>query len=309
LTAEHSEPSAQPDQEEPSFSFAEGDQIVGDLRAWELLGDGLRCETWLAWDAARWHPVAVKLPRPDRLDSQSTLAALRREATVTAQLRHPGIQRLLDDRLDHPLLPHLVFEYVEGPALIDLIEEDGHLSVADLALLGMQVASVLHFLHGRGLAHLDLKPHNLVVRRGLSILIDFGHARGLGLCAPPGRPRGSPPYMAPEQCRREPASPAMDLFALGAVLYEAATGQIAFDSGSDVFLQLAEPPRPTALLRPHLPPRLAALIDGLLDPDPGLRPTTGQVLVGLASVLPAKAPRLWPPFVDGLSGQLPVVTV
>jgi len=105
---------------EPSWNWSPGHELAPGLLAWALLGDGRRCETWLAWDLGRWCPVAVKLPRP-KLASRSArpgssaraVAALAQEAQVAGPVAHPGIRRLLEARLDQPL-PHLVFEYVEA---------------------------------------------------------------------------------------------------------------------------------------------------------------------------------------------------
>ncbi|MCA1844604.1 MAG: serine/threonine protein kinase [Actinobacteria bacterium] len=283
---------------EGAWPFAEGDEIVPGLRAWGLLGEGLRAETWVAWDEDRWCPVAVKLPHPDRVACERTRAALGREVAVTGGLRHPSVQRLLDDRLDGPR-PHLVFEYVQGPAVIDLIEDDGRLHPTDLSLLAVQLASVLRYLHRQGIAHLDLKPHNVVERRGHAVLIDFALARPLGHVPPPGRPRGSPPYMAPEQGRLQPASAAMDMFALGALLYHAATGRRPFASDEDALVQLAERAPPVAESAPRLPAVASALIDDLLDPDPAGRPDAAGTLNRLGHPWPAGTPRVWPPFADG----------
>src|SRR5256885_14469009 len=99
---------------------------------------------------------------------------------------------------------------------------------AEVALLGLQLAGALRYLHGRGVVHLDLKPSNVCLREGRPVLIDFGIARCAGTLRRRGALRGSAPFMAPEQCRDEAARPATDLFALGAVLFEAATGEHAF---------------------------------------------------------------------------------
>jgi serine/threonine protein kinase len=215
---------------ELSWNWSPGHELAPGLLAWALLGDGRRCETWLAWDLGRWCPVAVKLPRPG--SSAGAVAALAQEAQVAGPVAHPGIRRLLESRLDQPL-PHLVFEYVEGPTLDDALADDGPFHPVDVLLTGMQLAAALGHLHGRGLAHLDVKPGNVVLREGRPVLIDLGLARPVGQ-APAGRHRrGSPPWMAPEQVRRLPASPGMDLFALGAVLFELATGTQAFEPRDD----------------------------------------------------------------------------
>src|SRR5262245_66121968 len=131
--------------------------MLPGLRAIALLGDGRRCETWLAWDVARWSAVAVKLPHPDELGGGKAEAALARELRAVAGASHPGVQRLLDARLDASP-PHLVFEYLEGPTLAHLLDEDGPFDPVDVTLVGAQLAAALAYLHDRlGLVHLDLK--------------------------------------------------------------------------------------------------------------------------------------------------------
>jgi serine/threonine protein kinase len=243
---------------EPSWSWPPGHELAPGLLAWALLGDGRRCETWLAWDLGRWCPVAVKLPRPDQ--PARAVAALAQEAQVAGSTAHPGIRRLLEARLDRPL-PHLVFEYVEGPTLDDALATDGPFHPTDVLLAGMQLAA------GR---------------------------------RPPAR---LAPWMAPEQVHRRPASQAMDLFALGAVLYELATGSPAFevaDQGPPErrWPQLAGPPPAPSSRNPEVPAALDAAVAALLAPDPAHRPASAaQVLALLEAALPADAAeedRLWP---------------
>jgi eukaryotic-like serine/threonine-protein kinase len=293
---------------EPSWNWPAGHELAPGLLAWALLGDGRRCETWLAWDVGRWCPVAVKLPRPGQ--GARAVAALAREAQVAAATAHPGIRRLLSSRLDRPL-PHLVFEYVEGPTLDDALADDGPFHPVDVLLVGMQLAAALGHLHGQGLAHLDVKPGNVVLRDGRPVLIDLGLARPLGE-APAGRHRpGSPPWMAPEQVRRQPASPGMDLFALGAVLFELATGAPAFDPADGGpperrWPQLAGPPPPASSRNPEVPAAVDQALAVLLAPDPAGRPTSAaQVLALLAAAMPADAAeedRLWPTWATGRLG-------
>jgi len=145
----------------------------------------------------------------------------------------------------------------------------------DVLLTGMQLAAARGHLHGRGLAHLDVKPGNVVLRGGRPVLIDLGLARPVGE-APAGRHRrGSPPWMAPEQVRRLPASPGMDLFALGAVLFELATGTQAFEPRDDGpagrrWPQLAGPPPSASSRNPEVPAALDRAVAALLAPT---RPT------------------------------------
>jgi eukaryotic-like serine/threonine-protein kinase len=240
---------------EPSRSWSPGHELAPGLLAWALLGDGRRCETWLAWDLGRWCPVAVKLPRPGQ--PARAVAALAQEARVAGSTAHPGIRRLLEGRLDRPL-PHLVFEYVEGPTLDDALADEGPFSPTDVLLAGMQLAAALGHLHGRGLAHLDVKPGNVVLRDGRPVLIDLGLARPVG--EPPAGGHQGPPE------RRWP--------------------------------QLAGPPPAPSSRNPEVPAALDAAVTALLVPDPAHRPArAAQALALLAAALPADAAeedRLWP---------------
>jgi eukaryotic-like serine/threonine-protein kinase len=309
---------------EPSWNWPPGHELAPGLLAWALLGDGRRCETWLAWDLGRWCPVAVKLPRPAPASRSArpgnnarALAGLAQEAQVAGSTAHPGIRRLLESRLEEPL-PHLVFEYVEGPTLDDALADDGPFHPVDVLLVGMQLAAALGHLHGRGLAHLDVKPGNVVLRDGRPVLIDLGLARPVGE-APAGRHRrGSPPWMAPEQVRRRPASPGMDLFALGAVLFELATGAQAFEPSDNGPLQrrwpqLAGPPPVASSHNPEVPAAVDRAVAALLAPDPADRPATAAQALGLlAAAMPADAAeedRLWPAWATGRLGTWQASTI
>ena len=279
---------------EPSWSWAPGQELAPGL---------------LAWDLGRWCPVAVKLPRPGSGTARA-VAALAQEAQVAGATAHPGLRRLLEARLDRPL-PHLVFEYVEGPTLDDALADEGPFHPVDVLLTGMQLAAALGHLHGWGLAHLDLKPGNVVLRDGRPVLIDLGLARPVGEPPAGGHRRGSPPWMAPEQVRRRPASPGMDLFALGAVLYELATGTQAFeplDQGPPArrWPQLTGPPPAASSRSPEVPAALDQAVACLLAPDPADRPASAaQALALLSAAMPADAAeedRLWPSWATGRLG-------
>jgi serine/threonine protein kinase len=165
--------------------------------------------------------------------------------------------------------------------------------------VGLHLAAAIHHVHDQGLVHFDVKPENVVLRDGRPVLMDFGLAAAVGQPAPEGRARGSPPYMAPEQIRRTPAAASMDLFALGAVLYELATSQVCFrPAGDDDFPQLTgRPPRPAELIA-GLPPALDNLIWWLLEPAPEDRPgTAAELLTALDRALPPGEERTWPDFV------------
>jgi eukaryotic-like serine/threonine-protein kinase len=282
-----------------SWGFEAGSEITLGTRAIALLGDGNRTETWLAWDVRRWAPVTVKICRPDHVRSERAIAGLRREADAHRTLRHPSIRDLLDDGVDTPH-PHLVMEYVQGPTLADCLGEGPFVAV-DVIRIGLQLGSVLHYLHRRGWLYLDLKPHNVILYAGQAVLIDLGFVRPVGWCSDDGVPRGSRPYMAPEQCRCEPVTAATDLFGLGTVLYEIATGTPPFASDESCFEQLEQSAAPVRSRAPDLPAAVAGVVDSLLEPAVACRPASAAaVLEALDGALPADQDPMWPSFVTPL---------
>jgi eukaryotic-like serine/threonine-protein kinase len=290
-----------------SWQFAPGEKIVPGLFAWAVLGAGRRHETWLAWNLPRWSAVVVKMPRKDSLTG-SVRRGLAREADIAATLSHPSVVRLLDARVgEDESLPYIMYEYVEGPAL-EAVTEEGPLTPPDVVRLGMQVAAALHYLHGRHVVHLDIKPGNIAIRDGRAVLMDFDIALPIGAVRSRTQPRGTPSYMAPEQVRCHPAAPSMDLWALGVVLYEAATGEVAFDvdgEGSErTYPQLTQPPRPLRAGNPSIPKALQGVIVALLQRDPSQRPPTAMAALQiLAASLPAGEEGLWPAWANYLIPQ------
>lgn len=289
---------------EPPLRYLPGQLICPGLFAWEQLGDGRRTECWLAWSQPLWSHVVAKIPHEDHLDDPRASRRLGEEARILRRLAHPAVQRLLEDEHRSPI-PHLLLEYVEGPTLATLVDEEGPLPAGDVVRIGMQLAACLHYLHGRRLVHMDLKPGNVALRDGRAVLLDFDIARPVGHPAPPGRAHGTRAYMAPEQCMRAHADPRMDLFALGTVVYELATGRPAFDPGDAVpgceYPQLLTAPARARVLHSALPEDVDIVIHALLERHPDLRPQTAlETLRLLASALPDGEEAVWPDFIDSL---------
>ena len=273
----------------PVWVSAEGCELPGGTLAIERLGVGQRCETWLVWSPSLWSPAVLKLARPHQFRHPRAVKSLRRETAALDGNLHPALPRLLADGTDAPV-PHLLIEYVDGPSLADELDDNGTLDPFSVALLGAQLLPPLMSLHQRGLAHLDLKPDNIVLRDGHPILIDFGSARRLGSLQPAGHPVGTLGYAPPEQEACQPVSAAMDLYALGQTLQEALIGT------SPRGVTPGEALTPTDGPAIHHGSEVQLVIEGLLASDPAARGSAAEAAVALArSAGPA---RPWPEWLD-----------
>jgi serine/threonine protein kinase len=256
----------------PVWVFAESEEIAPGLHAMAELGAGVRCQTWLAWSSRPWAPVVVKLARPHQREDPRAVAGLGREVAALTTARHPALPRIWRDARGESL-PHIVLEYVDGPTVADAVDEAGPMSPTDAAQLGVQLLPALITLHDRGLAHLDLKTENVILRDGRPVLIDLGSSRALGSEQPAGHPVGTAGYAPPDMEACEPVSAQMDLYGVGVVLAEALTGE----------------PFPDRAELPHTP--LSDVVRRLLADDPRERGTAMRALLDVAA---ACEPRPWP---------------
>jgi tetratricopeptide (TPR) repeat protein len=248
---------------------------LGPYKIEQKLGEGGMGEVYRAVDTRLGRTVAVKLVRREmagRVDFRERFA---REARAIAALSHPHICTLYDIG-EQDGVAYLVMEYVEGETLAARLRE-GPLALDLVLHYGEQAASALAAAHARGIIHRDLKPANLMLTPfGIKVL-DFGLAKFAATAA--GDPpqvsgvhavMGTPGYMSPEQCRGEPLDGRSDTFALGCVLYQAATGIAPF-RGQSVLAVLNEvatatPPPPNSV-RPQLPKELDAILERALAKD------------------------------------------
>lgn len=273
-----------------TWELREGETIAPGLLALQLLGGGRRYEAYLAFDERLHHVVVVKVLRPDRVEDEGALRGLREEAEVLAALNHPAIARILCDAIDDER-PHIVLEFVEGPRLSTLIRRFGPLETEQAAPLAVEVASALHYLHGLGVVHLDVKPKNLIMGAPPR-LIDLSIARSLAAAAELTIPVGTDPYMAPEQCVPGPGlvGRAADVWGLGVTLYEALAGSPPFPRGSEApgasveerFPQLTHRPAP---LPDDAPGELAEATLAALAFDPPGRPTAREIAESVEPLL------------------------
>ncbi|MFD7084026.1 serine/threonine-protein kinase [Streptomyces sp. NPDC059918] len=244
-----------------------------------------------AWSEDRDCRCVVKVLRPDLRGEPRLAGRLVREGRWLQRFTHPHLVRAYET-FEQPE-PVVVLETLTGETLSHLIDRlPRRASAGDVAVLGVQLCSALHYLHGQGLLHLDLKPANVVVERGHAKVLDLSVAHPPGT-APAGA--GTFGHMAPEQARGGVLSAAADVWGIGITLYELATGELPFDLGDTVdgttdgaaptwYPQLEEPAAPVSAHR-RLPAALAAAVDGCLRPDPADRPSLSELSAALDATL------------------------
>jgi eukaryotic-like serine/threonine-protein kinase len=245
-------------------------QLVADrYRIVRRLGEGGMGSVWLAVDSVLARTVALKelkQPRGSASEAVPEGSALR-EARAAAAVSHRGVVQIYDVVVSGDQ-EWIVMEALAGTTLTQAIRETGALPIDTLVSIGLRLLEALEALHREGVIHGDIKPGNVqLVATGRPVLTDFGLAsretdRNQGT-SPYGA--GSPPYMAPETIRTGVRSPATDLFALGATLYEAAVGRRPFDDATPAATAIAvlhHCPKPAL---PGTP--LGQVIDGLLVKD------------------------------------------
>jgi len=260
--------------------------IAGRYEIVDKLGAGAFGTVYRARDSVLGRTVAIKTIRMDQLAAAPERAGemrerFRREAQVAAQLKHPNILTIHDIG-EFEGLSYIAMELVEGVGLDSVIAKEGPLPVARLARIGAQVADALGYAHGRSVVHRDIKPANVMLEAGdLVKVTDFGIAKPLDAAdqlTATGALIGTPAYMSPEQARGEAVDGRSDLFAVGCILYEMATGQRAFGGASltAILLKIAtENPRPIAEVNPGVPAPLVTIVGRALSKDPKARYQSG----------------------------------
>jgi serine/threonine protein kinase len=211
--------------------------ILGRYRLDREIAVGGTARVWRARDAKQGRAVAVKLLHPHLLPDETSRRRLEGEARAAEALSHPGIAAVYDvSGPDDD--PALVMELVDGEPLSKKLERDGPMAPKAAAALAADVAEALYHAHQQGIVHRDVKPANILVERrtGRARLIDFGIAHSLELASHDltrtGTSLGTPRYMAPEQLAGGPIGPRTDLWGLGAVLYQALSGNVPFDGAT-----------------------------------------------------------------------------
>jgi serine/threonine protein kinase len=228
------------------------------------LGGGPLTEVFAARRHADDRPCALKLPREVWPGHSTAVRLLRREYRVLRSVRHPHLVRMIDAHVTDP--PYfLAFDYLEGESLRDRLQRDYALDLRTTVWIARQTAEALANLHRAGFIHGDVKPDNVrLLDAGTAVLVDLGFAHRPGengVFADEGYVLGTGHYLAPELRGDNPQDgPAADWYSFGVMLYEMLTGTLPDPDGSVARVSFGWPPRLTALLR------------GLLARDPDARP-------------------------------------
>lgn len=269
-----------------------GEVLADRYEVEELVGAGGMSSVYRAHDRLLERKVALKVMHQHYVDDPEYVERFRREARSVAALQHPNVVTVID-RGEWDNRQFIVFEYVDGENLKQMIERRGPAPVATALELAIQVGQALSFAHQQGLIHRDVKPQNVLLNGdGRAKVTDFGIARSLDVqqgTTQTGTVLGTSDYIAPEQAQGQHVDEQTDVYSLGVVLFELLTASVPFPGTSFVAVAMRhinEPPPRIRELRPDVPLRVEAAVQRAMAKSPADRfPTMGAFCAELSACL------------------------
>ena len=258
------------------------DKIILDNR-YEIIqqiGVGGMAKVYKAKDRLLDRFVAIKVLKEQYAEDDEFLKKFNNEAQSAAKLNHINIVNVYDigqDLFEGKKIYYIVMEYVEGETLKDLIDSEGQLSNHDIIDYSVQIAQALKSAHNSGIIHRDIKPQNILIDKyGLAKVTDFGIARvsSNATITYTSSILGTVHYISPEQAKGKIVDEKSDLYSLGAVMYEMATGKVPFDADNSVgiaVMHIQDKAKPAKELNPNLSDHLNYIIMKLLEKEPANR--------------------------------------
>jgi serine/threonine protein kinase len=287
----------------PVSQLEEGDpEQVGSYRVVARLGEGGMGVVYLV--AVGNGLGALKLIRPELVRDEDFRVRFGREVDAGKLVMGPYTARFVDARLEGPQ-PYLLTEYVEGPSLVEAVEQRGPFAFEELVKLASGIAQALRAVHRAGVVHRDVKPSNVLLSASGPRIIDFGIARALdsATITRTGLSIGSPAWMAPEVALGGAIGPPTDVFAWGGLVSFAATGRAPFGGGRPegiLFRIVSEEPDLTGLDE-----RLLPIVQAAMAKDPADRPSAAELADWLSRFEGAAPEDPWSPSYSAAVNQAP----
>ncbi|HEY4346370.1 MAG TPA: protein kinase [Gaiellaceae bacterium] len=288
-----------------------GDVVADRYEVEQVVGSGGMSTVYRAHDRVLERDIALKVLHERLNHQQDVVDRFGREAKLVAGLSHNNIVSVID-RGEHAGRPFIVFEFIAGENLKQLVTREGPLPVERALELSIEIARGLAFAHQKGFVHRDVKPQNVLLNgKGEAKVTDFGIARPLesqgGGETATGTVLGTCDYISPEQAQGARVDEQTDVYSLGIVVYELLTGEVPFQGDNFVAVAMQHinaPPPPISLKRPEVPRRLEQAVDRALakhpeDRFPSMNAFCAELEASLAEVRANED--------TGMTGVLPVV--
>lgn len=248
----------------------------------EFIGSGGMANVYKAKNVLSGEVVAIKILKDEFSHDKELLRRFHREAKATLHLKHENIVHAYDVG-EYNDLPYIVFEYVEGHTIKELIEEKGKLSIEEATVLCSQILDALDEAHSIGIIHRDIKPQNVMVSLdGIAKLADFGIARDVSASTITFEGKnilGSVHYISPEQARGDAVTIQSDIYSMGITLYEMLTGDVPFHGETAVataIMQINDEPLPPRDIDPSISESLNKIVLKAIQKDPEKRYKTAK---------------------------------